>query len=206
MTTLSQNISMLGTAFNRELSEAQKNQRLTVVEFVDYIKNNPNERVELIDGFIVPMTGGTSNHSLISSNCLDVKHFLRKNMPNCKARTSDFGIQTKENQVRYPDFSIACNVDGDAILTSSPIIVGEVLSTGNTKKEVSMKIDEYKNLHSVQEILIISQKTKEVTIHRRGTFFGWNKEVYTNGLIEYKSIGYSFDIEDLYVDVDFRKK
>lgn len=180
-------------------------QKITVDEFMDYIQKNPHQRVELINGIILPMTGGTSNHSLIASNCLDVKFFLRKNKPNCKVYTSDFGVQTAEYQVRYPDFCIACGIDGEATYTSSPIIIGEVLSKSNSKKEIANKIDEYKNLHSVQEIVLISQNRKHVTIHRRGHFFGWSQETYTHGMVEYQSIGYSFDIEELYIDVDFNK-
>lgn len=207
MTTLKESFVISPLGYHYE-NATQKNQtkKISVDEFMDYVKNNPEQRVELIDGVIVAMTGGTSNHSLILSNCLDVKFFLRKHYPNCKVRPSDFGIQTAEMHVRYPDFSIACDVDGDAILTSSPILVGEVLSKSNTKKEIAMKIDEYKNLHSVQEIVIISQKSKEVTIHRRGKLFGWNSETYSSGMVEYKSIGYVFDIDDLYLDVDLKHR
>lgn len=203
MTTLNTTFPVSALHHNsQEVTEMEKPKKMTVEEFVAYMEKNPNECVELIDGQIVAMAGGSSNHSLLISNCLDVKFFLRKNMPNCKVRPSDFGIQTSEHQVRYPDFSIACGVEGDALVTASPILVGEVLSKSNTKKEISMKIGEYKNLHSVQEIVIISQKTRCITIHRRGKLFGWNEETYTNGIVEYKSIGYSFDIDDLYIDTD----
>lgn len=191
---------------NHEVAKRENDKKMTVEEFVAYVENNPNEHIELIDGQIIAMTGGSSNHSLLISNCLDVKFFLRKNMPNCKVRPSDFGIQTSEHQVRYPDFSIACGVDGDALVTATPILVGEVLSKSNTKKEMSTKINEYKNIHSVQEIVIISQDVKSVTIYRKGKLFGWNEETYTSGMIEYKSIKYSFDIDDLYVDIDFKKQ
>ncbi|MBE9579841.1 MULTISPECIES: Uma2 family endonuclease [Moraxella] len=202
MTTLNTNFPLSVLSNNQAVTAKQKSKKMTVAEFVAYMEKNPNEYVELIDGQIVAMAGGSSNHSLIISNCLDVKFFLRKNMPDCKVRPSDFGIQTSEYQVRYPDFSIACGVEGDALVTARPILIGEVLSKSNTNKEMSMKIDEYKNLHSVEEIVMISQKTKSVTIHRRGKLFGWHEETYTNGIVEYKSIGYFFDIDDLYIDTD----
>lgn len=70
------------------------------------------------------MAGGTSNHSIISMNCTDIKFFLRKNNSFCVIINSDFGIQTKINQVRYPDFSIVCNIKGTDKISNSPIAIG----------------------------------------------------------------------------------
>lgn len=175
---------------------------LTVDEFMDYVTRNPNKRVELVDGQIVAMTGGTSKHNIISLNCTDIKHFLRKNKSNCRVYSSDFGVQTKENQIRYPDFLVVCGAKDEDTFTTNPILVGEVLSKGNTSKEIKTKIAEYKEVYSIQEIFIVSQDKKEVIVHRRGQFFGWSTEVYTSGLVEFRSIGHSMDIDDIYYDVN----
>lgn len=175
--------------------------KLSVDDFIAYAQTC-NERVELIDGQIVAMTGGTSNHSLIAVNMLDIKHFLRKHKPTCKIYNSDFGVQTKTNQLRYLDFCVACNVAGDATYTTSPILVGEVLSKSNNEKELGEKINEYKNVHSIQEIVLISQTKQEVTIYRRGVFFGWSVDIYTAGMVDFKSIGHSMMIDEIYLDID----
>ena len=178
--------------------------RLTVSEFIAYLDANPNKRAELIDGQVIEMAGGTLNHSTISSNCLDVKFFLRKNRTNCRACNSDFGILTKENQIRYPDFSIVCDIKGTDRVSSSPLVVGEVLSEKSTAVfDQREKLAEYKDVHSIQEIFLISQVKKEIIVHRRGKFFGWDTQTYTSGLVEFRSIGYFVDIDDIYAEVDF---
>lgn len=182
----------------------QSAKKLTVSEFIAYLDANPNKRAELIDGQIIEMAGGTSNHSAISSNCLDVKFFLRANKPNCYARNSDFGVQTKVNQVRYPDFSIVCDIKGTDRVSNSPIVVGEVLSEKSTAVfDQREKLAEYKDVHSIQEIFLISQVKKEIIVHRRAQFSGWSSQTYTSGLVEFRSIGYVVDIDDIYAEVDF---
>ncbi|ULJ59537.1 Uma2 family endonuclease [Wielerella bovis] len=183
--------------------EKQAN-KMTIPEFLVYLERYPNQRVELINGQVVAMAGGTSNHSVISMNCLDVKFFLRQNKPCCHVRNSDFGIQTKENQVRYPDFSIVCDIKGSDKIANNPLVVGEVLSEKSTALfDQTEKLAEYKNVHSIQEIFLIAQTHKEIVVHRRGKFFGWETAVYTQGLVEFASIGYTVDIDEIYAEVEF---
>ncbi len=206
MTIVHPSLSLSDTQYSAQYHQDPQSlaTKLTVDEFLAYLDKNPNERAELIDGQIVAMSGGTSNHSAIAINCTDIKFFLRQHKPCCFVRNSDFGVQTKKDQVRYPDFSIVCDVKGDDKLSKNPIAVGEVLSDNSTAKfDKNEKLSEYKNVHSIQEIFLISQLKKEVVVYRRGKFFGWDKEVYTQGLVEFRCIGHFMPIDEIYADVDF---
>lgn len=175
--------------------------KLTIEQFFAYQAKNPNQRIELIDGQIVAMAGGSAGHSKIASRIISrIDDYLEQQHPHCHAFGSDFAIQTKPNQLRYPDFSVVCHVADDAVFSPSPVLVGEVLSEKSTaNRDRQEKLQEYKQVASVQEIVLVSQLEKKVIVHRRGrSIFGWSAVDYTQGKVLFESIEVAIDIDDIY--------
>lgn len=205
--SLEQMIHLESIDFSISVEEIYQNinHQLTIDEFFAYLDNNPDTKAELIDGQIITRTGNIVNHSIITMNLLsNIDVFLQENKPDCNIYSSDFAIQTKAKNVRFPDFSISCHLKGSDRISKTPIVIGEVLSETDTAMlDEIAKLEEYQNVHSVQEIFLIAQTQKEVTVYRRGKFFGWETETYTNGLVEFQSIGYALPIDDIYHRVMF---
>lgn len=175
-------------------------------EFFAYQAQNPNQRIELINGQIIPMAGGSAGHSKIATRIVGkVDDYLEQHHPHCHAYGSDFAVQTKKNQLRYPDFLVACNVSDEDKFTASPILVGEVLSEKSTANfDQKQKLAEYKGVVSIQEIVFISQTKKHVVVYRRnGYIFTWSMAEYTQGKILFESINFHIDIDDIYKRMNF---
>lgn len=179
---------------------------ITFDEFFAYQQQHPNQRIELINGQIIPMAGGSARHSKIAT-CIvgKVDNYLENNHPHCHAYGSDFAVQTKKNQLRYPDFLVACNVSDDDKFTASPILVGEVLSEKSTATfDKNQKLAEYKEVASIQEIVFVSQIQKRVTVYRRGGYiFNWSVTEYSEGEVIFESINFKIAIEDIYKRINF---
>lgn len=179
--------------------------KLTIDEFVEYVKNNPtNERVELINGQIVIMAGDTMKHSSLAVRMLQkLENFFEDELPQCRAVNSDFYAKVNPHQARSPDFMVVCSGLLSDTYTENPIIIGEVLSKSTEKIDLTDKLSEYKSIPSVREIIFIYQNEKRVVVYFRGkSIFGWSKKEYTNGLIEFDSVGFSITVDEIYKRVN----
>lgn len=179
---------------------------ITFEEFFAYQQQHPNQRIEFINGQIIPMAGGSAGHSKIASRIVGkVDDYLENNHPHCHAYGSDFAVQTKKNQLRYPDFLVACNVSDSDNYTASPILVGEVLSEKSTATfDKNQKLAEYKEVASIQEIVFVSQTQKRVTVyHRGGYIFNWSMTEYSQGEVIFESINFKIAIEEIYKRINF---
>ena len=192
--------------FNQATKSPNPSAPISIDEFFAYQQQHPNQRIELIDGQIIPMAGGSAGHSKIASRIVSkVDDYLEAQHPHCHAYGSDFAVQTKKNQLRYPDFLVACNVSDTDNYTANPILVGEVLSEKSTANfDKNQKLAEYKELASIQEIVFISQNEKKVTVYRRGGYiFSWSTSEYTEGEVVFESINFKIAMNDIYKRMNF---
>lgn len=210
MPTLPRNFTQHYWDFNQNYAQ-ETTKKSPIDEFLAYQRQHPDQKVELINGQIIPMAGGTAKHGALSLRFASkIDNFLEQREPNCrdlylKAMGSDFGFKTKPNQIRYPDFLVVCGGHSGDVFTETPVVVGEVLSEDSTaKKDKTTKLAEYKAVVSVQEIVLVSQDEQKVVVHRRGkSIFGWSSVTYTQGVIELESIEFTLPIEELYRRVHF---
>lgn len=206
MPTLPRNFTQHFWDLSQNLQANTDPKKSLIDEFFAYQRQHPDQKVELVNGQIIPMAGGTARHGALSLRFASkIDSFLEQREPNCRAFGSDFGFKTKPNQIRYPDFLVVCGGNSGDVFTETPVVVGEVLSEDSTaKKDKTTKLAEYKAVISVQEIVLVSQDEKKVVVHRRGkSIFGWSSVTYTQGMIELESIEFSVAIEDIYNRVAF---
>lgn len=205
MPTLPRNFTQRYWDFSQNYAQ-ETAKKSPIDEFLAYQRQHPDQKVELINGQIIPMVGGTAKHgALLLRFASKIDNFLEQREPNCRAYGSDFGFKTKPNQIRYPDFLVVCGGHSGDVFTETPVVVGEVLSEDSTaKKYKTTKLAEYKAVVSVQEIVLVSQDEQKVVVHRRGrSIFGWSSVTYMQGMIELESIEFAMPIEELYRRVHF---
>lgn len=151
--------------------------RVSVEEFLDI--DFHGARVELEDGIISMMTGGTRQHARVAARLLrELGNVLAGS--GCEPFGSDFGIRTAEQHVRYPDVSIFCGQgdgpehDGDRI-ASDPRVLIEVFSPSTKSHDEKTKLLEYKALPSVQEIVFVDPASNRVCVVRRDRDDDWSE-------------------------------
>lgn len=138
---------------------------------------------EIIDGEVVAMAGGSSNHSCIAGNTITGLNFALDER-DCIVHTSDMKIRVeKVKRSYYPDVSVVCGEleyfnDNENILTN-PMLIIEVLSPSTAEYDRGRKFFCYRQLESLKEYVLIEKNEPYVdvfTFHEPGK---WLLETYT---------------------------
>lgn len=153
--------------------------------YADYLLWQFSERVELIKGKIFKMSPApSSSHQDISMNLIRIIDRVFYKTP-CKFYAAPFDVRlvnykesTPENKILsvvQPDLCVICDrskVDAKGCL-GSPDLVVEILSLGNSKKEMDIKFDLYQE-NKILEYWIVDpfQKTILVYVLKNDTYIG----------------------------------
>lgn len=118
--------------------------------FKDYLSWKFQERVELLRGYIAKMSPApTSTHQIISSNLhYNLAYFLQKK--SCKVIAAPFdvylpSIKGEGETVVQPDLCVICDTTKikKQGCIGAPDLVIEILSLGNSRKEMTQKFQIY---------------------------------------------------------------
>lgn len=152
--------------------------RVEVDEFLEM--DFGGAKAELEDGLIYMMAGGNEAHARIAANLLMyIGPKLRGT--GCRPYGSDFATRTAERSVRFPDLSIYCNnpsAPGNdrKKLLGDPQVVFEVLSPSTSSYDQSVKLQEYRELEGVREIVLVDPEAERVRLVRRTPSGGWTDD------------------------------
>jgi Uma2 family endonuclease len=143
--------------------------------YADYLMWQFKERVELIKGKIFKMSPAPSSfHQDISGNLFfELRNFINKG--SCKLYAAPFDVRLinfKESTADYqittvvqPDLCVICDrskIDEKGCIGAPDLII-EILSPGNSKKEMDIKYDLYEE-NGVLEYWIVNPSEKTIAI------------------------------------------
>jgi Uma2 family endonuclease len=175
---------------------AIKNTDLISVE--DYLEGELSSDIkhELINGYAYAMVGVSANHERISGNIYRKLGNYLENKP-CEPFGSDMKLRINANFF-YPDVMVDCHFDNsEPYFTETPLIIVEVLSKSTRKKDTTLKLLSYINIHSLQEYALIEQDFVDVQVFRRNE--GWLvKHYFLGDEVTFESIGLTLSVEDIY--------
>ena len=156
--------------------------------YADYLaaEQTSESRLELIDGVIVAMAGGSDEHNAIAGRFAGL--FAARLPLGCLYYTPDqrFWIAATARG-RYCDGSIICGKPvhpaHDAQATTNPVVVVEVLSPSSEGDDGGDKRRDFQSLASLQAYVIAAQDARWVKVYRRDVRGGWREQpdVYRNG-------------------------
>jgi Uma2 family endonuclease len=142
--------------------------------YADYLTWNFKERLELFRGKIFKMSPAPNrNHQTISARIhIIFANVFKKN--SCNVYYAPFDVRlvktkTKDEKVVtvvQPDLCIICDENklDDRGCNGSPDLVVEILSPGNTQKEMGIKFDLYEE-NEVKEYWLVDPSEKTVLIY-----------------------------------------
>lgn len=143
--------------------------------YADYLTWKFEQAVELIKGHIMPMAAPSRKHQSISWQLTIIIGNTFMNQ-KCRAFAAPFDVRlfdksksVKENQEVYsviqPDICIICDVDklDDKGCQGAPDLVIEILSAGNSRKEMKIKKQLYEE-NLIREYWIIDPEHE--TVHQ----------------------------------------
>ena len=173
---------------------------MTVAEFLAW-----EERQELryeFDG-VGPraMTGGTVRHDRITFN---LHRALDARLGGCPCRS--YGPNVKilaGGNVRYPDAVMTCSaLSENATVVDDPVVVFEIVSSGNARIDRIVKVREYQAAPSIRRYVIVEQESIGATVfERRGDL--WGGFALTEGdTLQLPEVGIELPLAECYTGLD----
>jgi Uma2 family endonuclease len=140
--------------------------RWTVEAFLAW-DDGTDRRCELVDGRIVAMAPPTEAHAAIVMNLgTAIRNQLR---PPCRV-LGEFGVRLEGRDDMYYQFDLAVTcapADAGRRYVADAILIVEVLSPSIQLHDRGRKLDDYRQLPSVKEILLVASEQRRVQHWRR---------------------------------------
>ena len=174
------------------------------VDFDEYLRfeKEAAERHELIDGEIVAMAGATRRHNVLCGRLHDAIRPALGDGP-CILERSDQRLAVQAGAKGwvgyYPDLAVYCTDDVhplDRETRINPTLLVEVTSKSTEKKDRGVKVEDYLQVDTLEEYLIVSHERRELELWTR-TPGGWTRRLAVDGTLRLKR-GAAIDVERLY--------
>lgn len=161
-------------------------------------------KLEYCDGEIFAMAGGTPTHAELS---VAMSSLLRGALGDCKVYSSDLKVHVEATGLStFPDATVVCEelrtapFDRNAAL--NPAIVVEVTSRSTEDYDRGEKTSHYKQLPSLQAIVIVSHRRRQITVLvRTGEGFD-EREVRAGERLRLASPELDLAVDDVYRGVE----
>lgn len=151
---------------------------------------------EFVAGEVFAMVRASASHNLISGNIFAELRSHLKGKP-CRPYINDMKVKIAEN-FYYPDVVVDCSdISNDAYFVETPILIVEVLSASTKNYDKTFKLQQYKNIPTLQEYVMIEQETQLVEVVSR--LDGWQPHYYELGeSFILQSVGLQMSVADVY--------
>ncbi len=133
----------------------------------DYLRllESGDTKLEYCDGEIFAMAGGSPVHAELS---VAVSSLLRSALGDCKIYSSDLKVHIEATGLStFPDATVVCGAlqtaSFDRNAATNPTIVVEVTSRSTEDYDRGEKLSHYKQLPSLQAVLIVSHRRRQIT-------------------------------------------
>ncbi len=136
-----------------------------------------DSRYEYVDGYVIAMAGASREHNIIALNTSTSLNVQLRDTP-CEIYQSDMRVQTKVNKgYRYPDIVVVCGAptfaDTSPVSLTNPTLIIEILSSSTADKDALQKAEEYRQMASVQEYVLIAQDSPHIQRYYRQDDINW---------------------------------
>lgn len=176
--------------------------------FADYLRLEEMSPVrhEFLDGQVWAMAGGSPDHSAIAVN---VQTALVEGLRGrrCRVFNSDLRVRVKKTGLgTYPDGAVICGRieldpdDEQGHTAVNPVLLVEVLGPTTEKYDRGEKLEHYKQIESVREVMLVAHDDRRVDLWRR-TERGWTQLVFRDEQsVELTSVDCAIPVEAIYFD------
>jgi Uma2 family endonuclease len=154
-----------------------RHREYTIEEYVQ-LEDYSNTKHEFLDGQIYAMAGGTPEHGMYAANIIRILGVHLQGR-RCRVQTSDVRIRVMATGLdTYPDVSVVCGraeLDmADTLAITNPILLVEVLSRSTAKYDRGDKLDHYKQIPSLHEVVLVAHDAPRIEIVRREKDGSWS--------------------------------
>lgn len=181
-------------------------------DYLDIEHQNPI-RHEYRRGLVYAMAGGTDNHDRLALNLLTLIN-LQLGDSECRFHSGNVKVNYQDKFYYYPDAFVTCDPRDrdDRYIKRYPKLIVEVLSPSTQAFDLGEKFDDYKQIESLKEYVLIFQESQRVECRRRTSANTWETVIYgaddcaersaKGNRVLLKSIDLEFAITELYRGLD----
>jgi len=166
------------------------------------------ERYELVDGEPRLMAGASNVHDDIVVNLLTELRTRTRGGP-CRPFTGDGAVETRPGQIRRPDVGLDCGRrDPRARIASEPRLVVEVLSPSTRDFDAFEKLEEYKQIETIEAVLLVEPNRPLVAVWSRNADGAWQRST-VEGLestVALPALEVTLSLAAIYADVAFAQE
>lgn len=161
------------------MAERPTPRSMTIDQFLAFTDTRPDdERWELIDGVPVLSPSPTDYHQLIVANLLIALGTIRR------ARRAPWiaipGVGTKAepftDRLPQPDVMVKGQAASGSRISEEALVVVEVLSRSNTRKDQNWRLDTYRHVIDVARYVVVHQN--QIAVVRYDRSGGWQPFLY----------------------------
>ena len=186
---------------------ADPHPRLTPEEYLE-IEPAADYKSEYFNGEMFAMSGGTPRHAVIAGNAgAEFRAALRNKgytvaSSDLRIRTTPAGLYT------YPDVTVYCGqlqfVEGTKETITNPVLLVEVLSPSSESHDRVLKWEQYRQIESLRDYVLISQTTPRVEVYSRHPE-GWlfTEFVGVDARCRFPGVDCEIDAREIYLGVQF---
>lgn len=184
------------------MSEPARRPRHSLEEYVR-LEAMSNVRHEYLDGDIFAMAGGTPDHGRICANLIALLSNCLEGRP-CSVFTSDVRVRVRATGLdTYPDATVVCGraetdeVDTHALV--NPLLLVEVASPTTEAYDRGGKLEHYKRIPSLREVVLVAHGERRVDVWRRQDDGAWAVESFASaGSVRLASLACELPLEAIY--------
>ncbi len=173
---------------------------MTLEEFLHW-DNGTETRYELIGGFVVAMAPPAEAHSILAVRLVTrIDAGLSGRRP-CRAQI-EAGVIRPDRADTYfvADIAATCApIEPERQAIKDPFLIVEILSPGTERRDRRLKLPSYRQIETLQEILLIASDERFAELHRR-VGAQWITEILrgNDGTLVLTSAGIEILMSDLY--------
>ena len=139
-------------------------QRLTIQEYL-ILERQSETKSDYFEGEMFAMTGASREHNLIGVNITSSIHTQLADSA-CEVYSHDMRVRTPDDLLTYPDVVAVCGEphfgDGEFDTLLNPTLIVEVLSKSTEVYDRLTKLEHYRTIPSLAEILLVAQDRPRV--------------------------------------------
>lgn len=161
-------------------------------------------KLEYCDGEIYAMAGGTPAHAELAAA---VTRLLGQALiGRCHVYSSDLKVRIEATDLStFPDVTVICGepqfaaIDRNAVI--NPTLLIEITSASTEDYDRGEKLSHYKQLPSLQAVIFVSHRSRQLTLQRRSSA-GWEtRELRAGELLELGEPALSIGVDDVYAGI-----
>ena len=196
----------------RPIDSPDPKDQMTVAEFLTFTESRPNaERWELIEGRPTLQASPSKPHQLIVANIGGLLWTQKRSLRASWLPLPGVGtlVPASPNSLPQPDFMVlehALADDDFSNVTDDALVLFEVISRSNTKRDQSWRRRVYASIANCRHYVTVHQRRCEVVCYHRAAGWEGTKITALDATLALPALGAVLPLADVYADTPVAKR